>query len=196
MFFLELINSIPGSLNILDVGGTELYWKSLGFTASSRIQITLLNLVREKVTSLHMASIAGNATDMKELKDQSFDIVFSNSVIEHVGHFEAQRCMAREVMRVGKKYFIQTPNYWFPMEPHFLFPGFHWLPQSIRIWLVKNFNLGWVRKTANTEQARDLIDHHRLLSKQEFIKLFPGAKIYEEKILGLVKSYIAYGGWE
>jgi 2-polyprenyl-3-methyl-5-hydroxy-6-metoxy-1,4-benzoquinol methylase len=195
-FFLKLLQSIPNPINILDVGGNELYWQTMGFTGSSRIRITLLNLNKENISSANMQSIVGNAIDLKELKDQSFEIVFSNSVIEHVGDFEAQRGMAKEVMRIGKRYFIQTPNYWFPMEPHFLFPGFQWFPVSMRVWLVRHFDLGWYDKISDPEQARDLINHNRLLTKQEFKKLFPQAKLHEEKIFGLVKSFIAYDGWD
>lgn len=57
---------------------------------------------------------------MKQFQDNEFDAVFSNSVIEHVGDYEAQRQMANEIMRVGKRYFVQTPNFYFPIEPHIL----------------------------------------------------------------------------
>ena len=195
-FFIKLIQSMPNPQNILDVGGTELYWQTMGFTGTSNTQITLLNLKKEKVSSANMHSLAGNAIDMHELKDQSFDIVFSNSVIEHVGDFDAQGRMAKEIMRIGKRYFVQTPNYWFPIEPHFLFPGFQWLPASIRIWLIQRYDLGWYQKTPDPEQARILINHNQLLTKNEFKFLFPQARIYEEKILSFVKSFIAYYGWE
>ena len=194
-FFLSLLDSLPGSLSILDIGGTEIFWTFLGFSALPQIRITLFNQRRQNVTSPQIASMVGDATDMKELQDQSFDIIFSNSVLEHVGGFEAQNRMAKEVMRVGKRFFIQTPNYWFPVEPHFLFPGFQWLPVFLRIQLIQHFDLGWHRKTSDPDQARALIDHNRLLTKQELIILFPQAKLYEELFLGLVKSFIAYGGW-
>ncbi|MBC8844888.1 class I SAM-dependent methyltransferase, partial [Escherichia coli] len=76
------------------------------------------------------------ATDLSEIDDQQFDIVFSNSVIEHLYTWENQEKMAKEVLRVGKYHFIQTPNYWFPIEPHWVFPFFQFLPKSIRIRLT------------------------------------------------------------
>lgn len=66
----------------------------------------------------------GDATNLSQYSDKSFDIVFSNSVIEHLYTKENQISMAKEVNRVGKNYFIQTPNYWFPIEPHWVFPSF------------------------------------------------------------------------
>lgn len=195
-FFAGLISSIPHPIKILDVGGTELYWKTMRMADSQDIQITLLNLEKKEISAKNMISIAGDATQMDTFEDQSFNIVFSNSVIEHVGDFEAQRRMAQEVARVGKRYFIQTPNYWFPMEPHFLVPGFQWLPVALRVWLIRHFNLGWHKKITDIEQARDLVNHTRLLTKKEFQSLFPEAKLYEEKIFGLTKSFILYAGWD
>jgi len=195
-FFVGLISSIDRPIKILDVGGIELYWKTMKMADSQDLQITLLNLEKKEISSKNMISIAGDATQMDAFKDQSFDIVFSNSVIEHVGDFEAQSRMAREVARIGQRYFVQTPNYWFPMEPHFLVPGFQWLPITLRIWLIRHFNLGWHQRISDFEQARDLITHTRLLTKREFRSLFPKAKLYEEKIFGLTKSFIMYDGWD
>ncbi|MGL1255153.1 methyltransferase domain-containing protein, partial [Vibrio parahaemolyticus] len=84
----------------------------------------LLNLEKEEVTNPQFQSITGNATDLSGINDQQFDIVFSNSVIEHLYTWENQEKMAKEVLRVGKYHFIQTPNYWFPIEPHWVFPFF------------------------------------------------------------------------
>src|SRR6266705_2619166 len=46
-------------------------------------------------------------------RDRAFDVVFSNAVIEHVGTFEKQAEFAEECRRVGRGYFVQTPNKWF-----------------------------------------------------------------------------------
>jgi SAM-dependent methyltransferase len=194
--FADLVSSVPKPVTILDVGGTELYWKTMGITDAEDLRITLLNLNKIETSTKNMISVAGDATRMDEFQDQSFDVVFSNSVIEHVGALEDQRRMAREVVRIGKRYFVQTPNYWFPIEPHFLLPGFQWLPVPVRVWLIRRFNLGWYQKVTDPEQARDLIHHNRLLTKKEFQGLFPGAALYEEKIAGLTKSFIVYSSWE
>ena len=195
-FFVGLIQSLHKPLKILDVGGTELYWKAMELPETLEFKVVLLNLEKHDVFSKGFISVVGNATDMKEMEDQSFDVVFSNSVIEHVGDLQAQRRMANEVTRIGKRYFIQTPNFWFPMEPHFLVPGFQWLPRALRVWLIRHFNLGWHKRITDLEQARDLVDHTRLLTKKEFQSLFPDAKLYEEKIFGLTKSFILYNGWD
>jgi 2-polyprenyl-3-methyl-5-hydroxy-6-metoxy-1,4-benzoquinol methylase len=132
---------------------------------------------------------------MKQFAAQEFDVVFSNSVIEHVGSYEDQRRMAKEIKRVGKRYFVQTPNLYFPIEPHFVFPFFQFLPQSVKVWLISHFALGWYGKVTDIEKANELASEIRLLSKKEFLNLFANAKIVEEKFLGLTKSFIAYEGW-
>ncbi len=61
--------------------------------------------------------------------DREFDIAFSNSVIEHVPP-ELQAAFAAEVSRVADRYFVQTPNRYFPIEPHYQLPLFQFLPRQ------------------------------------------------------------------
>lgn len=128
---------------------------------------------------------------MKEFEDKQFDIVFSNSVIEHVGSFEDQLKMADEIRRVGEKYFVQTPNYFFPIEPHFLFPFFQFLPVKLRIFLVSHFSIGWYERIQDPERALRAVTENRLLKPAEMKQLFPECKIWREKIFGITKSLIA-----
>lgn len=194
--FTSLLNSVPSPINILDVGGTVSFWENTGFPSLEikDVQVTLLN-VSFTETSHHpkIKQVVGDATNMVDFKSNEFDIVFSNSVIEHVGDYDKQRQMAAEVMRVGKRYFVQTPNLYFPIEPHFVFPFFQFLPISVRAWLVHNFALGMCNKMVKKEVALRVVQSIRLLDKKEFINIFPGAQVYEEKLLGLTKSLIAYG---
>jgi 2-polyprenyl-3-methyl-5-hydroxy-6-metoxy-1,4-benzoquinol methylase len=119
--FRNAIEGIPRPLNILDVGGAQAVWESIGFVDQPDISITLLNIEPEETSYKNVVSILGDARDMHEFRNGQFDVVYSNSVIEHVGGIEDMRKMAREIHRVGKWYFIQTPNLYFPIEPHFLY---------------------------------------------------------------------------
>jgi ubiquinone/menaquinone biosynthesis C-methylase UbiE len=188
--FLNLIKDLPKPLKILDAGGTENFWVQMGFTRPEA-EITILNTEIIKTSYPNFKFILGNAKDLSMFKDDEFEIVFSNSVIEHVGDYTDQKKMADEISRVGKTYFVQTPNYYFPMEPHFLFPFFQFLPKKIQIFLVMNFNLGWFEKNRTKEEAVKTIDSVRLLKYKEFGELFTDAKIEKEKLAGFVKSFIA-----
>jgi hypothetical protein len=78
----------------------------------------------------HPKGILGDACKMS-LPDKSFDWVFSNALIEHVGNFSKQFEMAEEVRRVARKgYFIATPNRHFPIDPHTYIPFFHLMPET------------------------------------------------------------------
>jgi hypothetical protein len=193
--FERLLATVPLPLTILDVGGTENFWERMGFADRPGASITLLNIEVMPTRREQFQAIVGDATDMSIFRDKTFDVVFSNSVIEHVGDFEQQRRMAAEVRRVGHRYFLQTPNYYFPLEPHFLFPGFQWLPRDVRVALIRRFNLGWIKRIPEKAQAQALIDSTRLLRQRELRALFPQAGWYEEKLFGLTKSFVVYDGW-
>lgn len=185
-------------LKIIDVGGTPTIWeKNLPFKdkplSNLDVEVTVVNIKKFQSKLLQLTTLICDAKDMKQFPDRAFDVVFSNSLIEHVGDYEAQLTVADEIMRIGKKYFVQTPNFYFPVEPHFVFPCFQFLPLRVKLWLVTNFALGWRKKATNTNQAMQLVNSINLLRKQQLIELFPGATIFEEKFWGLTKSFIVYG---
>lgn len=193
--FLSLLESLPGHAEILDIGGTQDFWNLMTNGDPGDARVTLLNIEHQRVTSSSFISAAGDARSMPEFADKSFDVVFSNSVIEHVGSYDNQRRMAREVMRVGKRFFVQTPNRRFPLEPHFLVPWFQYLPSAVRAQLVHRFDVGWYKRIADLEVARAEVDSIQLLTRRRFTALFPGAKLHVERLGGLAKSFVAYGGW-
>lgn len=196
-FFLSLLNRLKRPLNVLDVGGTPGFWESMRSAALGDVQVTLLNLQSERVSGPKFESVAGDARDLSRYHDRAYDVVFSNSVIEHLGpSFADQQLMANEIRRVGKRFFVQTPNRYFPIEPHFLTPGFQFLPVPVRVWAVTHFDVGWYPRFANRAAAQREVESISLLTENQFRTLFPGAEIYKEKILGLTKSFIAFDGWD
>ncbi len=194
-WFEELIQPLAKPLTVLDVGGTEDFWTAMGFGDRDELRLTLLNVVAVPTASPNMTSVSGDARDLSRYRTGEFDIVFSNSVIEHVGSFADQQRMANEVVRVGKRYFVQTPNRYFPIEPHFLFPGFQFLPEFAQVFLLGHFRLGTYDIVKNREYARELVREIRLLSLAEFRRLFPAAQMRRERLLGMTKSFVACGGW-
>lgn len=190
--FLSFLTRTENQENrsVLDVGGTERFWDMMG--TLDTLEVTLLNISRIHVTKPKFQSVIGDARDMSQFADGAFDVVFSNSVIEHVGDISDQKQMATEVQRVGKRFFLQTPNKRFPIEPHFLFPFFQYMPFTIKIWLVRHFSLGNYRKARDFEEAIRYVNEIRLLTYKELRTLFPDAKIVREKFLSLTKSFMIY----
>jgi len=194
-FFRGLVGRLPAPLSILDVGGTQAFWETMEFVDPSQARITVLNLDAPPSRHENLSTRSGNACDLSMFEDGHFDVVFSNSVIEHVGDGTAQRAMAREVRRVGRRYFVQTPNRRFPIEPHFLFPYFQYLPLAAQAWLLMHLELSFGGRIGERSVAEATARGVRLLSEAELAALFPGARIHREKVLGLTKSFTAYGGW-
>jgi len=194
--FLELLGRLPGHVEILDIGGTQEFWNLMLPGDPGEIRVTLLNLEHQHVTSRHFVSASGDARAMPQFPDRSFDVVFSNSVIEHVGSFNEQSRMAAEIRRVGKRYFVQTPNKRFPLEPHFLFPWFQYLPAAVRAGMVQRFNVGWYKRIPNAAAARAEVDSIQLLTRRRFVSLFPGADLHVERFAGLAKSFTVFDGWD
>jgi hypothetical protein len=190
-FLREL--GVTGETRILDIGGTPDCWELI----TERPRITLLNTPRAKGDLRGAASwVAGDGRSLP-FRDCSFDIVFSNSVIEHVGDAESQMRFAKEVARVGRCYWVQTPNLWFPVEQHLLTPIVHWLPRAWQRAIVPRFTVWSVVATVTPDQRRFYLEHYlgevRLLSAGELQRLFPGARIVRERFLGWTKSLIAFG---
>jgi SAM-dependent methyltransferase len=175
--FLQALSPREDAL-VLDVGGTDLNWSYV----EPLPRVTLLNLKWGDVQA-----------DGRYLpfRDKCFDIVFSNSTIEHVGDQDNQATFAREIARVGKAYFVQTPNRYFPVEPHYMTPLVQFLPARVFRRVARNFTVwGWVERPA-PEAVDAAADSILLISPSRMRDLFPDAEIRRERLLGLTKSLIA-----
>ena len=173
---------------VLDVGGGGYPWDLLNPAA----HITILNMSRPHTVpdDTKHEFVIGDGTNL-QYADQSFDLVFSNSVIEHVGDFEAQKCFANEMLRVGKNIYCQTPNKWFPVEPHLIAVFIHWLPFSILRRVVRYGCIWGVITKPSQQEVDEFLNTTRLLTQDEFIELYPDCEIRFERVLGMTKSFIA-----
>jgi SAM-dependent methyltransferase len=106
-----------------------------------------------------IAPVTASGTNLP-FEDDSFDIAFSNAVLEHVGGPEEQRRFVHELCRVAPKVFVSTPNRRFPLEVHTLVPFLHWLPRS-------------ARDRAFAALRRDAWKGVALLNRRELLELFP-----------------------
>lgn len=193
--FEQLVDALPRPVRIIDVGGTSAFWMMRGWQTRRDVRIVTVNRIDEPQQAENIVPKLGDATKLWQFPAGSFDIAFSNSVIEHLYTFDNQRRMAGEMMRVGNAVWLQTPNFWFPIEPHFHVPGWQWLPRGLRVHLLKRFRCGWRGPTSDTAEAQRLVDEVRLLTRRELEALFPGACIVPEHFAGLVKSWIVHTGF-
>lgn len=171
--------------SILDVGGRPEIWSSVPET----LNITFLNLPGEagaEVPTHHRATfVEGDGCSMPQFSSQSFDIVFSNSVIEHVGPFERQRAFAEEVKRIGRAYWVQTPAIWFPIEAHTGMPLWWFYPQGLRDFFFDRWRPSL---PAWTESMRDT----RIVTLDTLKGLFASSSLWIERFAGIPKSYAVY----
>ncbi len=176
---------------ILDIGGTPFNWRLLSIQPA----VTVLNTPRgqEEAGDPGFTFVSGDGCRLP-FGDRSFDIVFSNSVIEHVGSAEKQREFAREVVRVGRAYYVQTPNRFFPVEQHLLTPVLHLLPRRWQLWIAPRFTVWALLVRPSPDRREFYIQHYlndvRLLTKRTLGELFPEDGVRCEKWLGLNKSLI------
>jgi hypothetical protein len=204
--FMFVVHLTEG-MSVLDLGGLPPIW---AYVPQPSVNITLLNLdyeapaiIRDGVrgrppgpggqgpyrveapTAHKFQYLVGDACTGTAFKDASFQLVFSNSVIEHVGNSEKMAAFAHEARRLGRSYWVQTPSRWFPIEAHSGMPFWWFYPERVRAWFIAR----WRQKMP---AFAEMVKGTGILSKAELRKLFPEAEIIVERILGVPKSYAAF----
>jgi hypothetical protein len=111
--------------------------------------------------------------------DRSFDIVYSNAVLEHLPGRDYVERFAREVQRVGKGWFIATPNLWYPIEPHYHLPFVQFLPEAIQRKLVRQI-------------GKVPYDNLKLLTRKEMKQLFARGEVAACRVTFYPETLIAY----
>jgi hypothetical protein len=190
--FLRLTE--PSALDtLLDVGGNPWFWTSQPQPVR---RIDTLNVHEvpwdgKLFPNHNITTLTGDGCSLA-MPDKSYDIGFSNSVIEHVGSWERQRQFASEIRRVAKALWVQVPAYECPFEPHYMTPFVHYLPHSFQKKILRWYTLwGWI-ECPTPEKINFMVETTRLLRKSEMRQLFPDCKIITERLLWIIpKSHIA-----
>ena len=173
---------------ILDVGATEQFWYDTPYAG----RVTLLNLLRSAEDTGACRYVQGDAPHIP-FPDKSFGLVISNSVIEHVGDTAHMRRFADEERRVGERYWVQAPNRYFPVEPHFLFPGFQFLPYPLRRVVARHWPFSWLHHYGASREVIDAeVRFLRLPSLGELRRLFPEVVAHREVVFGITKSFVMH----
>lgn len=175
-----------GHMSVLDLGGDARAWRSSPVRPA---QVTLLNIHPQNIDEPWMEALVGDACDPPDNLPKT-DLIYSNSVIEHVGgHWRRQRFI--EVVRTADQYWVQTPNRYFPIEPHFMLPWIQHLPYRLQQTLISRWPLGNYGDVTSSDEALRHAMNIGLLSYAEMRGYFPDAEIRKEKFCGLTKSFIA-----
>ena len=178
---------------VLDLGGSVHTWiRETSYDVEFPVTLVNIRPITEIVGERFLI-VQGDATDLP-FADESFDIAFSNSVIEHMTTWEQQCKFAAELRRVAKKLWVQTPARSFPLEAHLLTPFFQYLPRALQLRMARHFTLWGLLTKPTAAEVEEMISDIRLLTYREMKLLFPDCLIHKERVLGLAKSYIAIRG--
>jgi len=194
---LRLLGDRDG-LDVLDLGGSLGFWQlhHPEARAGTFRNIEIINPEISETSDFvfrdgcRVICHGGDATSSWGLRNDEYGLVFSNSVIEHVGNLSRQKLMSDLVREVGNKHFIQTPCRSFPIEPHFHVPFFQYMPLGVRVFLHRKFRCGFMGREKNWLMARVACEDTRLMTLREIRVLFPESQILPERFLGLVKSWM------
>jgi methyltransferase family protein len=171
---------------VLDVGGTPQIWQKF----DTPYEVTLLNNDPKELDAGSDRCVIGDGRNL-QFPDKSFDVAFSNSVIEHVGNWKDMQRFASELRRVGNSFYCQTPNKWFPVEPHLGTLFLHWWPRLLNFYFVTRYLTLWgLLNKPSRAQVKESLANICLLNRRDLEQLFPGATIVTERFLLLSKSYV------
>jgi hypothetical protein len=173
---------------VLDLGGELGSWDTAPVTPRC---VTVVNPLVPDAERPGFRSVRGDGCDLPGwLREETFDLVFSNSVLEHVGGADRRRAFARTVQEMAPRHWIQTPYRYFPVEPHWLVPGMAWLPLRARAAISRTWPFGFPRERDQDSSVSDCLSVD-LLTRTEMRYLFPASTQERERFLGLTKSLIA-----
>ncbi len=186
----QVLENVPdlAELRVLDLGGTGVWW---GNAPVRPREITAINLFDADQVHPSVEMIAGDVLDADRLVGgREFDLVFSNSLIEHLGGHRPRRRFAELVSALAPRHIVQTPYRYFPIEPHWMFPGFQFLPVTARSRLAPHWRLG-MTYGYEPDSAADQVMATELLSVSEMKQYFADSRIVFERVAGLPKSMLA-----
>lgn len=175
-------------MRVLDLGGTPESWQLAPVRPKA---LTTVNLEPLESSSPQITAIQGDACDLpNSVARDHFDLVFSNSVLEHVGGHVRRQRLVDNIHSLADRHWVQTPYRYFPIEPHWLFPGLQWLPYEARVQISMRWNRGHIR-THTRAEAQDQVDEIDLIGISQMRRYFPSSVIWYERFAGLIKSLVA-----
>jgi hypothetical protein len=178
-------------MTVIDLGGEAAAWRH----APTRPACVVLVNADDQPPPVEpwMRTVTADACELPDqLLAGSWDLAYSNSVIEHVGGHARRVRFAAAIGALAPRHWVQTPNRHFPIEPHFLFPGLQYLPTRLRAQVILRWPLNRWPPADATEATRTALELE-LLDTTAMRHYFPGSQLLRERTAGLTKSLIAVG---
>jgi hypothetical protein len=172
---------------VLDLGGLPEFWK---LAPTRPTHVTTINLEPAETDESWLRHLVDDACAPTSIEGERFDLVVSNSLIEHVGGHARRRELAQVVHAYADRHWVQTPYRYFPIEPHWACPAMQFLPVPVRAAAVRHWPFGHARTTGHDESISAVL-WVELLSETEMRLLFPRSEIWRERAAGITKSIVA-----
>nr|WP_296066695.1 class I SAM-dependent methyltransferase [uncultured Actinoplanes sp.] len=180
-------------MSVIDLGGRAGSWVNAPVRPK---HVHIVNLEGE--TGLESGELPpwtevdfGDACDLPgAILSRRYDLVFCNSVLEHVGGHERRLRLADAVHKLADSHWVQTPYRYFPVEPHFVAPGMQFLPNAAQVSMARWWPLSHTRPADRTDAAQSAL-WIELLDRTQMRHYFPDSVIRAERFAGLTKSLIA-----
>jgi hypothetical protein len=202
--FRRFLASIDVPARILDLGGTAHFWEvDWGFRPEDQLDITLINdhsMDPDDPNADYHESysfiqhLQGDVMLLQPELFRKYDLIFSNSLIEHLASKE-QESLASRIVQSGTPYFIQTPNKFSPVDPHVpspLVPFFAAYPKTLQAILLSTAEFNRGQKYPSLNAAQEALSRYNPLGKGDVRSLFPDATLEIERPLGIPMSILAY----
>jgi hypothetical protein len=177
-------------MSVIDLGGR------LGTWTRAPVRPKRVHMVNLQVPPAELPEWAefdqGDACALPaHIASRRYDLVFSNSVIEHVGGHERRERFAESVHLLADAHWVQTPYRYFPVEPHWIAPGMQFLPVTARVWFGRHWPLGF-RQDETRQEVLHRVLGVELIDRTQMRYYFPDSVLRMEMAFGVPKSLIAY----
>lgn len=199
--FDDFMKHSTGPIRLVDLGGTVSFWENWGLARQPQLAVTIVNDHHQDKTHEHdaitlpnLARLHADVMSLTAADLAAYDVIFSNSLIEHLPSQQAQRQLAQAIIDSGRPYFMQTPNKLSPVDPHFprpYVPFFAAYPRPLQARLLSWSALGSGEAAPSFEAALVRLTNYHPLTRGDVRQLFPQARVVMERPLGVPMSIIA-----
>jgi hypothetical protein len=176
-------------MSVIDLGGRILTWQRAP-VRPKHVHVVNVQPSEDDIPEWAEFDLGDACALPAHVAGRHYDLVFSNSLIEHVGGHQRRERFADTVHQLSGAYWVQTPYRYFPIEPHWMAPGAQFLPVAVRAQVVRRWPLSYRRGQPREAALRTALSIE-LLDRAQLRYYFPDSLIRTEMVFGIPKSLIA-----